>query len=82
MIPAAIEGANVEIGKDQDEYTTIKARVEFNPDYGCITITSLFELTPDEIAGLQAGAALQVTVLGSAWPPLAINIRQMMVEET
>lgn len=76
MISGRIEGATRTIGKSQG-YLGLSIRDEIincpvnGPETPCM-VTAWFP-DPDELAALNAGAAVHVSILGCAHPPILVS---------
>lgn len=71
MMINAIEGATRRIGKSQG-YKGLPLRDEVG-HFGPQMVTS-WQPTPAEIAAIAAGAPIYLTVLGSAHPPVMLEV--------
>jgi len=71
MIVCMIEGATRILGKSQG-YIGLPVRDQ-DAD-GVHTMTTSWEPTPEELAALQAGAKIELTVLGTAHPPVILGV--------
>lgn len=68
---AAIEGAHAVIGKSQG-YKGLPVRQD---DFdGVPGLTTAWEPTPAEIAALQSGAKIHVSILGTSHPPMIVSV--------
>jgi hypothetical protein len=72
MISQRIEGGNVELAKDQPEYNNLVARYSFQP-FGP-TWTTAWELTPDELERLNAGASVELSIISVNHPPVYLTV--------
>lgn len=72
MINLAIEGTTRRIGKSQG-FKGIAIRDYNDPDIGPI-MTTAWEFTPSEIEQIVNGAKLHLSILGSAHPPILLEI--------
>lgn len=71
MISARIAGADRPLAEGQDEYHTLWVRTE---DFGGVPgMSSLWEPTPAELAVLNAGGGVRLTVLGRGHPPVMLG---------
>ena len=71
MLPLRISGATRILAETQDEYYALAIRDE-EVD-GCNQMTSVWEPTPTELAMLNAGGAVRLTILGVGHPPVALS---------
>jgi hypothetical protein len=72
MIVNAIEGATRRIGKAQG-YRGLPIR-DFAYDDGTPAMRTSWQPTPAELKALAAGAPIYVTLLGSAHPPILLEV--------
>ncbi len=72
MMINAIEGATRRIGKSQG-YKGLPIR-DFQYADGTPAMTTSWQPTPAELAALAAGAPIYVTLLGSAHPPILLEV--------
>jgi hypothetical protein len=72
MIINAIEGATRRIGKSQG-YKGLPLRDEVCPHNGPQMVSS-WQPTPAEVAAIAAGAPIYLTVLGTAHPPVMLDV--------
>ena len=70
----AIEGATRRIGKAQG-YIGLCVR-DFTFGDGTPAMATAWQPTPDEIARIVAGAPIYLTILGSAHPPVCMDVGQ------
>lgn len=71
MIPCMVRGATRVLGKSQG-YLGLPVRDE-KAD-GVSSMTTAWEPTPAEIAAIQAGAKIEVTILGNGHPPIMLGV--------
>lgn len=81
MIPAVITGWNRTFKKpDQmsdEECRDLKVRVQrFQIGSGreCFAFTSAWSPTPQELEAIQAGANIELTIIGMSHPPISISV--------
>jgi hypothetical protein len=87
MISLKIEGANVQLAKDQPQYLTLwaKRKVLIIPDgrggaFRTVQWQSSFEPTPDEIERIKQGAPVIYTILGefpNGYPPMRLEVGEI-----
>ncbi len=71
MLSLRIANATRALAESQDEYHVLAIRDE---DLGGVNgMTSLWEPTPKELAMLNAGGAVRLTILGTQHPPILIT---------
>jgi len=75
MIPMRIEGFTREMGKHQDEYFTVAIR-DVVDETGTPYMVSAWEPTPQELATLQAGGSVQLWIMGTQFPPVALVCKE------
>lgn len=84
MLVGRIQGATRTIGKSQ-RYLGLPLRDETIdcPVNGPLTpsMVTAWIPTPDELAALNAGAAVQVRILGTAHPPIMVDVGEAPDEE-
>lgn len=71
MLPLRISNATRILAETQDEYYALAILdevVDGNPQ-----MTSVWEPTPKELADLNAGGAVRLTILGTGHPPVMIT---------
>lgn len=77
MIPAMISGTTRVLGKTQG-YIGLPVRDAEMRDKATgtevPTMTSAWEPTPDELARLNAGAKVEITIVGNSHPPIVVNV--------
>lgn len=71
MLPLRISNATRVLAESQDEYHAL-AIYDEKID-GVNHMTSVWEPTPAELAELQAGGSVRLTILGNAHPPVMIT---------
>lgn len=71
MLPLRISNATRILAETQDEYFALAIRDEEID--GIPQMTSLWEPTPSELAHLNAGGAIRLTILGRVHPPVMLN---------
>ena len=71
MLPLRISNATRVLAETQDEYHTL-AILDEEID-GVNHMTSVWEPTPAELAMLQSGGAVRLTVLGTGHPPVMLS---------
>lgn len=72
MIPKRIEGANIKlVGEGCLDLHAIKADC---PTFGT-SFTTAWELSTAEMAALQSGEPILLTVFGSQFPPVWLGVR-------
>lgn len=72
MIPLAIEGANRRIGKGQG-FKGLAILDAETADGDPVMLTA-WEPTPAELARLNSGASVYLWVMGSAHPPVSLEV--------
>lgn len=72
MISLAVEGTTRRIGKSQG-YLGLCVR-DFTYADGTPAMLTAWQPTPDEAARIAAGAVIYLTVLGSAHPPVLLQV--------
>ncbi len=75
MIIRHIAGANVMLAKDQPEYLTVPCLVQEID--GVRHWSSAHEPTPEELARLNAGAPLILTLLTTFHPPCRLEVGEV-----
>ena len=71
MLPLRISNATRVLAETQDEYFALAIRDEVIG--GVNHMTSVWEPTPQELADLNAGGAVRLTILGTGHPPVMIT---------
>lgn len=71
MLPLRISNATRILAEDQDEYLAL-AILDEEID-GVNHMTSVWEPTPKELADLNAGGAVRLTILGTRHPPVMLT---------
>jgi hypothetical protein len=71
MQPLRISNATRILAETQDEYHALAIKDEVID--GLNYMTSVWEPTPKELAELQAGGAVRLTIMGTGHPPVAIT---------
>jgi hypothetical protein len=71
-LPLAITGTTRRMAENQDEYFTLHIRDEVMD--GVPVMTSAWEFTPGELALLNAGGKLHLTIVGYAHPPVMLKV--------
>lgn len=71
MQPLRITNATRILAEDQDEYYALAIRDEEID--GVNHMTSVWEPTPKELAELQAGGSVRLTILGVVHPPVMLT---------
>ena len=71
MQPLRISNATRVLAESQDEYYALAIRDEQLD--GVNHMTSVWEPTPKELAELQAGGSVRLTILGTAHPPVMLT---------
>lgn len=71
MLPMRISNATRVLAESQDEYHAL-AIFDENID-GVNHMTSVWEPTPKELAELNAGGAVRLTIIGRGHPPVMIT---------
>jgi len=71
MLPLRISNATRILAETQDEYYALAILDEVVD--GQPQMTSVWEPTPKELADLQAGGAVRLTILGTGHPPLMLT---------
>lgn len=71
MLSLRISNATRVLAENQDEYHALAIRDE--DVSGVNGMTSLWEPTPKELAMLNAGGAVRLTILGTIHPPVLIT---------
>lgn len=71
MLPMRISNATRVLAETQDEYHALAVRDEVIA--GINHMTSLWEPTPAELAQLNAGGHVRLTILGNGHPPVMIT---------
>lgn len=71
MLPLRISNATRILAQDQDEYLALAIRDE--PVDGNNFMTSVWEPTPAELAQLNSGGAVRLTILGYGHPPVMLT---------
>jgi len=71
MLPLRISNATRVLAETQDEYHALAILDE--EIEGVNHMTSVWEPTPTELAMLNAGGAVRLTILGSSHPPIMIT---------
>lgn len=71
MIPAMIAGVSRVLGKSQG-YIGLPVRDEERE--GVPAMTTAWEPTPEEIDAIRAGAKIEITILGTAHPPIIVGV--------
>ena len=79
MISQRIEGANVELAKDQPQYNKLWARV-VKYECGHEEWTTAWQPTPDELARLNAGASVELSILATFHPPVRLTVGEVPSE--
>ena len=74
MISLAIEGTTRRIGKAQG-YLGLCVR-DFTFGDGTPAMATAWQPTPEEVARIAAGAPIYLTLLGSAHPPVLLEVGQ------
>ena len=72
MLPLRISNATRILAESQDEYYCLAILDEVGPD-GVPTMTSVWELTPAELAELNAGGLVRLTIQGRGHPPVSLS---------
>jgi len=72
VIAARIEGATRILAKDQKEYLQLPIRD--SEVKGVPSMTSAWELSLSEIAAINNGAKIYITILGDTHPPILVKI--------
>jgi hypothetical protein len=72
MIAIAIEGTTRRIGKSQG-YRGLCVK-DFVYEGGVPAMQTAWEATPDEMARILAGRPIILTILGSAHPPVSVEV--------
>lgn len=75
MDPAPIEGATRTLAEDQDEYLALQIRDEDFHGQPCMT--SAWRPTEAELAALNQGAAVALSILGNVHPPVMLHVAPM-----
>lgn len=73
MKPTDIEGANVIFGADQKGVIPIRARRQEGP-LGPEHVVA-FELSEFEAERLKGGARVELTIVGTGWPPVLLEVK-------
>lgn len=71
MIISVIKGSTRVLGKSQG-YLGLPVRDEVRD--GVAYMVSAWEPTPDEIAAIQAGAKIEVSIMGTVHPPILLQV--------
>lgn len=71
MRPLLIANATRVLAENQDQYYALAIRDE--QVNGLNQMTSVWEPTPEELAMLNAGGAVRLTILGSGHPPVMLS---------
>lgn len=71
MLPLRISNATRILAETQDEYYALAILDEVVD--GQAQMTSVWEPTPKELADLNAGGAVRLTIVGSGHPPVMIT---------
>lgn len=77
MRPVRIPGFTRELAKSQPEFTNLCIRDELvEVDSGRFVngMSSLWEPTPKQLALLNAGGKVRITILGLQHPPVALDV--------
>lgn len=80
MLPLRITGATRQMAEEQDEYHTLAIRdsIAEVPGVGfCPAMTSHWELTPTELEKLKRGGVVELTILGTTWPPVILTVKDI-----
>lgn len=80
MLPLRISNATRILAEAQDEYHAL-AILDEEAD-GVHYMTSVWEPTPRELADLNAGGAVRLTIIGTAHPPVMITTQPAPEEIT
>ena len=75
MIPNAIEGCTRRLGKSQG-YLGLPIKDTQMQD-GQPVMVSSWQLTPDEVRAIAAGASVYLWVVGAAQPPLMLTVGEV-----
>ncbi len=75
MLALAIEGTTRRIGKAQG-YAGLCVR-DFQFGDGTPAMMTAWQPTPEELARLNAGAPMMLTLLGSAHPPVKLEVGEL-----
>lgn len=75
MMPLAIEGTTRRIGKAQGYLGLCVRDFSFDPDTPAMM--TAWQPTPDEAARIAAGAPIYLTLLGSAHPPVLLQVGEV-----
>lgn len=70
MLPLRISNATRILAETQDEYFALAIRDEVHE--GIPIMTSVWEPTPAELAMLNAGGAVRLTICGTVHPPVML----------
>lgn len=74
MLSLRIANATRVLATTQDEYNILAIRDEEHD--GLNYMTSCWEPTPRELALLNAGGAVRLTILGTAHPPVLLTVQE------
>jgi len=74
MIAVMIEGCTRILGKAQG-YLGLPVRDERRDEKPAMT--TAWELMPDEIAAITAGAKIEITILGTIHPPILVGVGKL-----
>ncbi len=75
MIAARIAGTTRVLGKSQG-FLALPVRYSKHRD-GSDCMTTAWESTPGEIEALQAGAKIEITIMGRAHPPIIVTVGEV-----
>lgn len=75
MLPLRISNATRIMAETQDEYHALAIRGVNVPGYGPAMV-SVWEPTPAELEMLNRGGAVQLIILGTAWPPVMLTTQE------
>ena len=82
MISQRIKGYTREIAKSQPEYSTLCIRdVVMKTDHDVHIMQSSWELTPGELALLNAGGYIILSIMGTVHPPVLLQVDPPSAED-
>lgn len=75
LSPRTIEGYNVVLAAEQDQFETIVGRGELDSDDTPLIVTE-WKPTPEAVQTLQEGGSVYLVVLGGMFPPVRLAIAE------
>lgn len=69
MLPMRISNATRVLAETQDEFHALAIKDEIDPASGANMMISLWEPTPEELAHLNAGGFVRLSIMGGAFFP-------------